>query len=103
MEIIEGPAGFLALAQDPLGVTQQQVASLGELGLAATTVEQRHIQLLLQVLNLETDGWLGDIKAVRSLFETALACDGAKDAELIEGKREVSHFDILAQLIQRKR
>ena len=52
----------MALAQDPVAVTQQQMASLSELRLAPAAIKQRNLQLLLQVLDLKADGGLGDVK-----------------------------------------
>jgi hypothetical protein len=49
--------------------------------------------LFLEILNLETDGRLRDIKAVGSLFKASLAHDRAQDAELIKGERQISHRD----------
>ena len=91
VEIIQGPAGLLALAQDPVAITEQQVACLGELGLATTPIEQGDIQLLLQILDLQAHRRLGDVKAVSGLLEAALAGNGTQDAELIEGERQISH------------
>ena len=91
MQIVEGAAGLLALAEDAIAVAQQQVPRLGELGLAATAIKQRDIELLLQVLNLETDRRLGDVKAVGRLLEAALGGNRPQDAELIEGEGQISH------------
>ena len=91
VQIIESSAGLLALAEDPIAVAQQQVACFGELRLAATPVEQGDIQLLLQVLDLETHRRLRHIQAVCRLLETALAGDGPQDAQLVEGEGQVSH------------
>ena len=92
VQIIEGPAGLLALTQDAIAVAEQKVASLGELGLTATAVKQRDIELLLQILDLQTHRRLGHIEAVRRLLEAALAGNRPQDAQLIEGKRQVCHW-----------
>jgi len=86
-----GAAGLVALAQDPVAVAQQQVPGLGELGLATTTVEEGDLQLLLKILDLQAHRRLGDEEAVGGLLEAALADDGAKDAQLIQGEREIGH------------
>ena len=91
VEVVQGPAGLLALAQDAVAVAQQQVAGLGELGLATPPVEQGNIQLLLEILDLEADGGLGDIKAVGGLLETALTGNRPQDAQLIKGEGQVCH------------
>ena len=39
VQIIQGPAGLLALAEDPLGIAEQQMAGFGQLRLAATAIE----------------------------------------------------------------
>jgi hypothetical protein len=78
VEVVQGPAGLLTLAQDAVAVAQQQVAGLGELGLAPPPVEQGNIQLLLQILDLQTDGGLGDVETVGGLLETALTGDGLR-------------------------
>ena len=93
VQIIQGTTGLVALTQDPIAITQQQVPGLGELGLAATAVEQRHLKLLLEVLDLKADRRLGDIEAVGRLLEAALADDGAQDAQLVKGERQFSHRD----------
>jgi hypothetical protein len=49
--------------------------------------------LFLEILNLETDGRLRDIKTVGSFFKASLAHDRAQDAELIKGERQISHRD----------
>jgi len=91
VEIVEGAAGLLALAKDAVAVAEQQVAGLGELGLTAAAVEQRHIQLLLQVLDLEAHRRLGHIEAVCRLLEAALTGDGPQDAQLIKGEGQIGH------------
>ena len=59
MQIIQGPAGLLALAQDPLGIAEQQVAGFGELRLTATAIKQGDIQLLLRFWICKlTAGWV---------------------------------------------
>jgi len=67
------------------------VAGLGELGLAATPVEQGHAELLLQVLDLQAHGRLGDVEAVGCLLETALGGDGTQDAQLVKGEGQICH------------
>ena len=67
------------------------MSSLGELGLAATPIKQGNIELLLQVLDLQGDRRLGDVKAVSGFLKTALAGDRPQDAQLIEGERQISH------------
>ena len=91
MQIIQGPAGLLALAQDPLGIAEQQVAGFGELRLTAAAIKQGDIQLLLQVLDLQAHRRLGDIQAVSGLLKAALAGDRPQDAQLIKGERKVRH------------
>ena len=91
MEIIQGPTSLLALAQDAVAVTQQQMACLGELGLATATIKEGNIQLLLQILDLQAHRRLGDIKAVSRLLEAALAGNGPQDTELVEGERQIGH------------
>ena len=81
----------MALTEDSIAVTQQQVAGLGELGLAAAPIEQGHLQLLLEVLNLQADSRLRDVKTVRGLLEAALADDRPQDAQLIKRERQIGH------------
>ena len=69
MEIFQGTARLVTLAEDPIAITEQQMASLRELSLAPTPIKQRNLQLLLEVLNLETDCRLGDVKTVCGLLE----------------------------------
>ena len=91
VEIIQGPTGFVALAQDPVAVTQQQMARFSELRLAPAAIKQRHLQLLLQVLDLKADGGLGDVKTVGGFLEAALTDNRAKDPQLVEGERQIGH------------
>ena len=91
MEVVEGAAGLLALAEDAVAVAEQQVARFGELGLAPATIEQGDIELLLQVLDLEAHRWLGDIQAVGRFFEAAFTGNGPQDAQLVKGERQISH------------
>ena len=65
----------------------------GELRFPPTAIEEGHLKLFLEILNLETDGRLRDIEAVGSLFKASLAHDRAQDAELIKGERQISHRD----------
>ena len=81
----------MALTKNPIAVTQQQVPGLGELGLAAAAIKQGHLQLLLQVLYLQADRRLRDIKTVRGLLEAALADDRPQDAQLIKRERQIGH------------
>ena len=67
------------------------MARLSELGLPTTAVEQQHIQLLLQVLDLQADRRLGHIEAIGSLLEATLVGNSAQDAELIEGEGQIRH------------
>ena len=39
VQILQGPAGLLALAQDPVAVAEQQVTGFRELGFAPTPVK----------------------------------------------------------------
>ena len=91
VQVLEGPAGLLALAQDPIAVAQQQVSGLGQLGLATTPIKQGNIELLLQVLDLQRDRRLGDVEAVGGLLKAALAGDRSQDAQLIKSERQISH------------
>ena len=91
VQVVEGAAGLLALAEDAIAVTQQQVTGLGELGLAPAPVKQRHIELLLEILDLQADRRLGHVKAVGRLLEAALAGDRPQDAQLIEGEGQIGH------------
>ena len=91
VQVLEGAAGLLALAQDPIAVAQQQVTGFGELGLATTPIKQGNIELLLQVLDLQRDRRLGDVEAVGGLLKAALAGDRPQDAQLIESERQISH------------
>ena len=91
VEVVECPAGLLTLAQDSVAVAEEQMAGLGDLGFASPTIEQGHIQLLLEVLNLKADGRLGHIEAVGSFLETSLAGNRSEDAELVEGERQICH------------
>ena len=91
VQIIQGPAGLMALTQDPIAVAEQQMAGFRELRLAPAAVEQGHLQLLLEVLNLEADRGLGDVKAVGRLLETSLTDDGPQDAQLIQRERQIGH------------
>ena len=91
VEIVKGAAGLLALAEDAVAVAEQQVAGLGELGLAAAPIEQRNVQLLLQILDLQAHRRLGHIEAVGRLLEAALTGDGPQNAQLIEGEGQIGH------------
>ena len=90
MQVIQGATSLLTLAQDPLGIAQQQMTCFCELRFTTATIEQRHVQLLFKVLDLQAHRRLGDIKAVSRLFETALAGNRPQDAQLIESEGEVS-------------
>ena len=91
VEIIKRPARLMALTENSIAVAEQKVARFSELSLATTTIEQGDLQLLLQVLNLQTDCRLGDVEAVGRLFETALTDDGPQDAQLIQGEGQIGH------------
>ena len=91
VQVVEGAAGLLALAEDAVAVAQQQVARFGELGLAPAAIEQGDIELLLQVLDLEADRWLGHIQAVGGFFEAAFTGNRPQDAQLVEGEGQISH------------
>ena len=81
----------MALAEDPIAVTQQQMTGFGELGLAPAAIEQRHFQLLLQILDLQADGGLGDVKTVGGFLEAALTDNRTKNPQLVEGERQIGH------------
>jgi hypothetical protein len=81
----------MALTQNSIAIAQQQVTGFGELSLAASAVKQRHLKLLLQVLDLQTDRWLRDVKTVCSFFKAAFTNDGAKDTQLIQCERQIGH------------
>jgi hypothetical protein len=91
VEIIQSPTSFMALAEDAVAVTQQQMASFRQLGLASTAIEERHLQLLLEVLDLKADGGLGDVKTVGGFLEAALTHNRAKNPQLVEGERQIGH------------
>lgn len=91
MEIFQGTARLVTLAEDPIAITEQQMASLRELSLAPTPIKQRNLQLLLEVLNLETDCRLGDVKTVCGLLEAPLTDDRSQNAQLIKRERKISH------------
>jgi hypothetical protein len=81
----------MALTENSIAVTQKQVTGFGELSLATATIKQGHVKLLFQVLDLQTDRWLRDVKTVSSFFEAAFADDGAKDTQLIQCERQIGH------------
>ena len=81
----------MALTQDPIAVAEQQMAGFRELRLATTTIEQGDLQLLLEVLDLEADSGLGDVKTVGRFLETSLTDDGPQDAQLIQRERQIGH------------
>ena len=81
----------MALTQNSIAVTEKQVTCFSELSLATAAIKQGHLKLLLQVLDLQTDRWLRDVKAVGSFFEAAFADDGAKDTQLIQCERQIGH------------
>ena len=87
----------MALAENPVAVTEQQVTCLGQLSLAAASVKQRHLQLLLEVLNLQADRRLSHIQAVGRFLEAPLAHNRAQDPELIKGERQISHRSIAGE------
>ena len=91
VEVIQSPAGLVALAEDAVAVAQQQVASFCELGLSPATVKQRYLQLLFEVLNLKADSGLCHKQAVGRFLEAALADDGPQDAQLIQGEGQIGH------------
>ena len=92
MQVFQSPACLLALAQDSVAVAEQQVAGLGELGLAPAPIKQADAELLLQILNLQAHRRLSHIKAVCGLLEAPLRGDGPQDAELIKSERQVCHW-----------
>ena len=91
VQIIQSTAGLMALAEDPIAITEQQVPGFRQLRFAPPTVKQRHLQLLLKVLDLQADGRLRDVEAVGRFFEASFADDGAKDAELIQREGQIGH------------
>ena len=94
MKVIQRPAGFMALTEDAIAVTQQKMTGFSELSLASTPVEERHLKLLLEVLDLQTHRRLRDIEAVSSFLETALTDDGPEDAQLIQGEGQIGHGEL---------
>jgi len=93
VKVIQRPTGFCALAEDAVAITQEQMSRFGELRFPPTAIEEGHLELFLEILNLKTDGRLRDIEAVGSLLEASLTHDRAQDAELIKGERQISHRD----------
>ena len=91
LQILQGAAGLLTLAENSIAIAEQQVTGFGELGLAAAAIEQGNTQLLFQVLNLQTHRRLGDIKAVGSLLKAALGGNRPQDAQLIESEGQIGH------------
>ncbi len=69
------------------------MACFGELGLAAAPIEERHIELLLQILDLQAHGRLRHIEAVGRLLEAALAGNRPQDAQLIKSEGQISHAE----------
>ena len=51
----------------------------------------------LQVLDLEADSRLGDVKAVCRLLEAPLVDDRTQDTQLIKRERQIGHGDPLVQ------
>ena len=93
MKVIQRPTGFCALAEDAVAITQEQMSRFGELRFPPTAIEEGHLELFLEILNLKTDGRLRDIEAVGSLLEASLTDDRSQNAELIKGERQISHRD----------
>ena len=97
VQIIERATGFVALAEDPIAVTEQEMPGLRELGLATASIKQRDLKLLLKVLDLKTDRRLRHVQAVCRLLEAAFTDDGAQNPQLIEGERQISHRSIAGE------
>jgi hypothetical protein len=93
VKVIQRPTGFCALAEDAVAITQEQMSRFGELRFPPTAIEEGHLELFLEILNLKTDGRLRDIEAVGSLLEASLTDDRSQNAELIKGERQISHRD----------
>ena len=75
------------LRWDHLGYRKQQVASFGQLRLAATTIKQGDIQLFQ--VRIGSSPQAGDIQTVSGFLNAALARDRPQDAKLIKSARKV--------------
>ena len=87
----------MALAKDPVAVAEQQVTRLSQLSLAPSPIKQRHLQLLLEVLNLQADRRLGHVQAVGRFLKAPLADNRSQNPELIKGERQISHRSIAGE------
>src|SRR5262249_43993703 len=69
------------LAQALLGVTQQDLARRRELDAARVALEQRHAELVLELLHLATERRLRDMQFLGRLADRAVARDRCEIAQ----------------------
>ena len=91
---LRGPLHVGRRAQRAFGVGQQRLAVAREREPVRGPREQRHAERLLQMLDLQADGGLGQVKLHRGTREVALARDGDERPE-----QSQIHSLILARLI----
>ena len=70
------PLHVVRRGERAFGVGQQRLAVAREREPVRGPREQRHAERLLQMLDLQADGGLGQVKLHRGTREIALACDG---------------------------
>ncbi len=89
IEIRQGTAGLLTELEDPVAVLQKGLARLCDVDLPSASVKQHHPQLPLQILDLQADGWLGQIEAIRCPSKIAVLSNRPHNQKLIKGKDRI--------------
>ncbi|MCX7362623.1 MAG: hypothetical protein NTV97_12300, partial [Alphaproteobacteria bacterium] len=73
--------GLVGASQQPKGAFIQELARLGDLEALVHAMEQKHVEVALQLLDLPCERWLGYTEPRGRAAEMAFVNDGAKIAQ----------------------
>jgi len=91
VKVHEREASIFEFAHDATGVGKEQLAGGSEFDPAANAVEQREIQLPLELANLMRQGWLRDVEFRRGFGEMLRLGNSQKVTEMAEFNRREIH------------
>jgi len=81
-EVGQGAASIIQYVQNLISTRQQRAACLGQADFTTQSIEQPHLQLLLQPGDAFTDGGLGQVQALAGAGEASCLGDGNKGIEI---------------------